>query len=118
MWRKSRSRIVSGLLLGVLVLTGCALFPADRLSVETGQFFVAYRQASVAYAGLAARMRHGCQTKTLSAETCQDVAAIDTEMRRLSGEIDRAILKGERSVDWERLNEMLGTVIRLAFKVL
>ena len=102
----------------LLFLTGCALFPADRLSVEKGQFFVAYRQASVAYAGLAARMRQGCQIKTLSPETCQEVTAIDTEMRRLSHEIDRAILKGERSIDWERLSEVLGGLVRLALKVL
>lgn len=106
------------LLLGVLALSGCALFPADRLSVETGQFFVAYRQASVAYAGLAARMRQGCQAKTLTPETCQEVTGIDTEMRRLSQEIDRAILKGERSVDWERIGEVLEGLVRLALKVL
>ena len=111
-----RHLIYVGLLAGVL--TGCALLPADRLSVEKGQFFVAYRQASTAYAGLAARMRQGCQAKTLSAETCQEVAAIDTEMRRLSKEIDRAILKGERSVDWERLSEVLEGMVRLALKVL
>ena len=110
-------RVALPLLLAGL-LTGCSLLPADRLSVEKGQFFVAYRQASTAYAGLAARMRQGCQAKTLSAETCQEVAAIDTEMRRLSKEIDRAILKGERSVDWERLSEVLEGMVRLALKVL